>query len=77
MNTWAIQMTNDPLITTYRSVGWAATWDVLATIALARYVEERVARIPYGRWPEIIDVREDGSVFLIYSEEKPGVTAKK
>ena len=70
-------MTNDPLIATYMSVGWPATWDVLATIALARYVEERVARLPWEKWPEIVGADDGGDALLVYSEQKPAITAEE
>ena len=70
-------MTNDPLITTYAAIGWPATWDVLATIALARYVEERVARLPWEKWPGIVGAEDGGDVLLVYSEQKPATTVEE
>ena len=70
-------MTNDPLIATYMSVGWPATWDVRLTIALARCVEERVARLPWGKWPEIVGAHDSGDALLVYSEQKPAITAEE
>lgn len=70
-------MTNDPLIATYMSVGWPATWDVLATIALARCVEERGARLPLGKWPKIVGADEDGYVVLVYCDLKPAITVEE
>lgn len=70
-------MTNDPLISTYMAVGWPATWDVLATIALARYVEERVSRLPWGKRPELVGAEEAGYVVLVYCDLNPANTVEE
>lgn len=66
------------LLREYQAVGWPATWDVRATIALAQqHVESAVAGLPWGEFPRILGVHCDGTIFLVYTDQKPGTTAEQ
>lgn len=70
-------MTTDPLIACYANIGWPVTWDVLATIALVRHVEETVARLPWEKLPAMGGFEEDGSALLVYYERKPAIAVEE
>ena len=69
--------TVDRLMDAYSEVGWPATWDVRATIALADDVRAIVAGFPWGKFPEITGVNWDGEIILVYTDQKPSTTAEE